>query len=105
LIKDGFMSTAPTSILTLVEGTYNTWREHHSECEICSLERDWYNPGFPAIVDDPAEANGTQVTKDGHKVHLAHRADPESVLCPDGVRKFKDWVRATTLSSWTALSV
>ena len=97
------MYQEPTSVLTLVEGTYDTYRQHHRECEVCSQEHDWFNPGFPMIVDTPEAADKTVTTRDGRKVLIAHRADPESVLCPDGVRKFKDWVMATTLSSWTAI--
>lgn len=78
----------------MVEHAYNDWRNHHAKCEKCSVQRDWFDPGFPAIVDTPEEADKTVKLPDGRAVHLAHRADPESVLCVEGTRLFKTWVRA-----------
>lgn len=90
----------PPNIPTMVEHAYDSWRSHHRRCDVCSHEFDWFNPGYPRITEDPREADAVVKCDDGREVLIVRTADPESVLCPDGARLWRNWVLTTTHVSW-----
>ena len=84
----------PASVNMIVEGAYNEWRSHHERCAHCSQE-DWYNPGFPRKVTADDRYDAILETPQGPTYWV--NGPDVSVLCTDGKRFFKNWVRAATL--------